>query len=349
MKSLLLLFVAFLTINVFPQDLQGTLQGLSKDAASSYVSPAISAFGADLNSGWVHRVPKSIIYGIDVEFGVVAMGTFFSDANKTFSSSGTFRFSTSEAQQLVQGINDPTVRNNLVDQITHRDFNVGISGPTIAGSKSDSVKIAFPGTTLTSTSNGQQYTIPSKNITTAITGLLGNMSALPIGAPQLTIGTFYGTSVSLRYVPTIKLSDKLGDFSYFGIGFQNNPSMWIPFPIPLDISVGFFTQTMKIGTIFSSSATTFGIYGSKTFGSSALNVSPYVGFSYETSSIDVAYDFIVDTPTGQTSEHITFNLKGENNARVVVGAAFKLAVINLNVDYNISTYSSVSAGFGFIF
>ena len=56
------------------------------------LGPTVSAFGADLNSGWVHRVPKATIFGIDIELGFVAMGTFFSDNNKTFSTSGTFRF-----------------------------------------------------------------------------------------------------------------------------------------------------------------------------------------------------------------------------------------------------------------
>jgi hypothetical protein len=348
MRFLLLFVIVLFAINVYPQnDLQSTLQSLSKDAASSYVAPAISAFGADLNSGWVHRVPTATIYGIDVEIGVVAMGTFFSDANKTFSSTGTFQFSRAEAQLLVQGIGNQQTRDDLVNQIIQKTFNVGISGPTIAGSKNDTVKIAFHGTTLTS--NGQTYNIASKNVITPVTGLLDQISALPIGAPQLTIGTFYGTSISFRYVPAIKLSDKLGDFSYFGIGFQHNPAVWLPFPLPLEVSVGFFTQTMKIGTIFSSSATTFGIFGSKTFGPSALNVTPYMGLSYESSSIDVAYDFVVDTPTGQTNDHITFNLTGENSVRLIVGASFKLAIINLNVDYNISKYNSVSAGFGFIF
>jgi hypothetical protein len=213
------------------------------------------------------------------------------------------------------------------------------------GSKSDTVKIGFKGTTI----NG--YTIPSASITTGVTGYLENLPAFPLAAPQLTIGTFYGSSLAIRWVPTMKLSDKVGDFSYFGIGVQHNPAAWLPFPLPLDVSIGLFTQTMKLGTTFKSSATTFGIFGSKTFGTGAFNVAPYGGFSYESSSADVSYDFLIETTVpGETStQHITFNLVGENSARITLGAAFKLGFLSLNVDYNIAKYNVVSAGLGFIF
>src|SRR5674476_144172 len=264
----LLFFTLLIAFNLFPQDskdLQTVLQKLSKDAASAYVGPTVSAFSADLNSGWIHRVPKATIFGIDIELGVVAMGTFFSNNNKTFSTSGTFRFNTVQATQLVQGVNAPqSVKDNLINQIIQQDFTVGISGPTIVGSKSDTVKIGFKGTTI----NG--YTIPAASVATGVIGYLENMPVFPLFAPQLTIGTFYGSSVAIRYVPAIKLDPKVGDFSYFGIGVQHNPAMWLPFPLPLEVSVGLFTQTMKLGDVFQSSATTFGIFGSKTFGPGAF-------------------------------------------------------------------------------
>ena len=131
--------------------------------------------------------------------------------------------------------------------------------------------------------------------------------------------------------------------------------MWLPFPLPLEVSIGLFTQSMKLGTVFQSSATTFGIYGSKTFGPGALNVTPYAGLSYESSSSDVAYDYNIEiavpgvTGTVTSPQHISFNLVGENSVRFMIGAAFKLAFISLNVDYNISNYNVASAGLGIIF
>jgi hypothetical protein len=348
---LLLLFAVFFTFNLYPQnDLQSLLQKLSKDAASAYVGPTVSAFGADLNSGWVHRAPKATIFGIDIELGVVAMGTFFSQSNKTFSTSGTFRFNSEQAGQLVDALNPnlpSNIRTNLINQIIQQDVNVGISGPTIVGSKSDSVKVGIQNYTINY--NGNQYNFGGENVALPVTGYLENWPAFPLFAPQLTIGTLYGSSLSLRFVPSMKLSDKVGNFSYFGIGVQHNPAMWLPFPLPLEVSVGLFTQTMKIGTVFQSSATTFGIYGSKTFGPGLFNVTPYAGFSYESASTDVSYDFIIDYPVAGTLQHVSFNLVAENSVRMIIGAAFKLGFISLNVDYNISKYNVASAGFSFIY
>jgi hypothetical protein len=53
-------------------------------------------------------------------------------------------------------------------------------------------------------------------------GLLEDLPALPLFAPQLTVGTIYGTQASFRFVPTYDVTD-LGDFKYFGFGLQHNP------------------------------------------------------------------------------------------------------------------------------
>ena len=224
--------------NVYSQDLNETLQRLSKDAASSYVSPVISAFGGNLNSGWVHRAPKSEIWGVDIEVGAVAMGTFFNDQNKTFSSSGTFRFSYEQADKIIptkyNGVTIPTSdRNALVLDLTKKDISVGISGPTVVGKKSDSVKIVYAGDKIYY--KGNELSL-NKNVTLPVTGYLEELPALPLAAPQLTIGTLYGTMVSIRYLPSIKIDDKLGEFKYFGFGIQHNFSMWLPFPMPLEVS-----------------------------------------------------------------------------------------------------------------
>ncbi|MCK9212241.1 MAG: hypothetical protein M0P61_15480, partial [Ignavibacteriaceae bacterium] len=138
-----IILVAFIFSGVGKsQDLQGTLHKLTGSAGEGYLSPVISAFGANLNSGWVHKSPSSKLFGIDIEVGVVAMATMFGDNNKTFSSSGTFRFSQSQARTMIDKSSD--VRLNLLSnsqkdefaaKIAQQDFSVGISGPTIVGKK----------------------------------------------------------------------------------------------------------------------------------------------------------------------------------------------------------------------
>jgi len=341
--------VAFFYSKVNAQDnLQKTLSDLSSDAASAYVAPIVSGFGANLNSGWVHRIVPAKIYSLDIEFTLVGMGTFFNNSNKSFSTAGSFRFNTEQAMNMTSNISDPNARNAIVNQIISEDMQVGISGPTIVGSKGQNVAISFPGKTYTY--NSQQYPIPAQNIElSGVNGLLDNLSILPLAAAQFSIGTFYGTAAEIRFLPSIQLNSDLGTISYFGFGIQHNPGMWLDEPLPVDVSVGVYTQTMKVGNIFKSTATSFGIYAGKTFGTNLLGVSPYAGFSFETSTITVNYTRTISTQAGPEDVNVSFDLKGENNIRFSLGASFTLLFLNLNVDYSVAKYNSVSAGLGFAF
>jgi hypothetical protein len=331
-------------------ELESTLSKLSQSAASKYVAPIVSGFGANLNSGWVHRAPSSKIFGIDFEIGFVFMGTMMGDDAKNFSSSGTFRFNKAQALQMVQNVSsNAAVRDALANELIKQDFNVNISGPTIVGSETEFVGVDFSGTNITV--SGTSYTVPAQRVETPVSGYLKDLSVLPLFAPQFTIGTVYGTTASFRFLPSIEIGD-LGKFSYFGFGLQHNPSMFIPVPIPLDVSVAFFTQSLKVGDIFDASATTFGLYASKQFGPGALSVTPYAGLAFESSSIKIKYNQIISDPTNPSQElkiPVDFELEGENSARFVLGASFKLALISINVDYSMAKYNSFSAGLGIAF
>jgi hypothetical protein len=345
------LFTFFISQATFAQEdtktLEGTLSSLSQSAASKYVSPIVSGFGANLNSGWVHRAPSSKIFGVDIEIGFVFMGTMMGDDAKSFSTNGTFRFTRDQAKEMVQNASpNQAVRDALVDKIILEDFNVVISGPTIVGSETEFIGVDFSGKSYDI--NGVPYTVPAQKVVTPVSGYLKDLSVLPLFAPQFTIGTVYGTTASFRFLPSIEIQD-LGKFSYFGFGLQHNPSMFIPVPIPLDVSVAFFTQSLKVGDIFDASATTFGLYASKQFGPGALSVTPYAGLAFESSSIKIKYNQVLNSPTGDIELPVEFELEGENSARFVLGASFKLALISINADYSMSTYNSFSVGLGLAF
>ena len=335
--------------------LQETLTKLTGNAGEAYVSPIISAFGANLNSGWVHKSPSSKIFGIDLEVGVVAMATMFGDNNKTFNSSGTFRFSQAQARSMIDQSNDPKIglllnyqKDELAAKVAQQEFTVGISGPTIVGKKESEVMVDFSGANITY--NAQTYKVDPQSIATGAKGFLGDLSALPFFAPQFSLGTVYGTMATFRFLPSVNIQD-LGKFSYFGFGLQHNPAMFIPVPLPVDVSAAFFTQSLKVGDIFKATATTFGLYVSKTFGL-GISITPFAGFAIESSSVDVSYDVqYAPLAVGQPviKDKISFTMKGENSSRFTIGASIKLALLNLSVDYSLAKYKSASLGVNFIF
>ncbi len=337
------LFSIIFLLNSKAQTLEETLLKISGDASKSYVLPIGSAFGSNLNSGWVRRAPSASKFSLDIDFNFVVMATFFGDNSKTFSSSGDFRFSRAQAEQIVPATITGAIRNSIIEKIIGKYFNVSISGPTIVGSKSDSVRVIFPGAVI------QGQNLGSKTIVLPVSGFLEDLPVLPLAAPQLTVGTLYGTSVSLRILPEVEINKDLGKFKFSGFGIQHNPAVWLPFDLPLNVSLGYFTQSLGVGTIFNSSSSIFGIYASKKFGPSGLSIEPYGGLSFESSKIEVSYDVTFDSPTGPVPSKISYEMEGENSTRLTLGTNLNIGPVTLSIDYNISKYSALSGSLGFGF
>jgi hypothetical protein len=174
---------------------------------------------------------------------------------------------------------------------------------------------------------------------------ISDLSFLPLAAPQLSLGTVFGTRVTFRYLPSITIDEELGKFKYFGFGIQHNPGVLLPTPLPFDVGVGYFTQTLEIGTLFKAKTTAFGINASKRLGVGPINITPYAGFMIEKSNIDITYDFVLDEGTiDEQVIPIAFELEGENRSRITLGLSIRLLMLNFNADYNIGKYNSVTVG-----
>lgn len=344
-----LMMVVAVSMGAYAQSLEETMQKLAKDAAMGYVQPIASGFGANLNSGWMYRAPQATVFGLDVDFGIVVMGSFMADDAKKFSRSGTFTFDSLTAAVITSGIANTAVRDSAIRFIRNTPLTVTISGPTIVGSKDSSVRVSYSGGDQFSFGTSTYNFNPAGQVL-PVQGYLEDIPLLPLAAPQLSLGTIYGTKVILRYLPELDFG-KIPKVSYFGFGIQHNPFMWIPVPEPpLDVSLGFFTQTLKIGSIFESKATMVGVQASKTFGPGVVNITPYFGLSVESSSMSVTYNFPDQRPGAVAGSTIpvSFSLDGENTTRLTIGLSLKLAIFKLNADYNIAKFNTISGGLGII-
>jgi hypothetical protein len=364
-KLIILMFIAFGIINLIyaqdtSNDLQGTLEQLSGTAGKSYVDPFAQAVATDFNGGWFHKVPKAEIFGWDLEFGVVAMGSFFNSDKKTFETEhAKFRFTRDQATQIVEKPSDmpDEVYQAFIDQFIQTDFTVGIYGPTIIGDKYDEetgangIHVVFPTKTVTYDINGLPVSVnvPEYDYPLQIGGLLSDLPAMPLVAPQLTLGTAAGTQICIRYLPETTIDETIGKISYMGYGIQHNPAVWLPFKIPVDVALAFFTQNLKVGELAELSGTTVGLNVAKTFGLKMLSVTPYAGIAAESAKMKFHYDYEVQTLAGPMTNRIAFEIEGQNTTRATLGLNFRLGIINLNVDYNLGKYQSATAGFMFNF
>ena len=332
------------------QNLEETMQNLGVAAGKAYVAPIVSGFGSNLNAGWYHKAPAATKFGFHVEAGVVAMGTLLSGGSKTMNVSGGFRLDAAQAQELANQSVDTTqtggtvLRDSLAAALRRADQTVTFNGPTIIGSEDDALTFAVATSPFTfGKPGGGDTTItlaPFSDTIPGVTGLLDGLPALPLFAPQLTLGTIYGTNVTLRWLPEVETTEEIGSVKFFGFGVQHNPGVWLGSTLPVDLSVGYFMQTLEVGTLFKAQSQALGLNASKTFGWRFLNVTPYGGVQFESSSFDFAYDLMVD---GEEIP-IEFSLDGENKYRATAGLSLRLLALNINADYNIGKYNSYSLG-----
>jgi len=339
------LFSFALPAAVQAQDLENTLNNLSRAAGKAYVAPLVNGFGANMNAGWFHKAPSARLLGIDFEFGVVAMGTLVKDDDKTFETSGPFQFNYDQALELASQVTANQVLQGLIaEQIAAQTYTVGISGPTAVGSDMESIMIGFAGDRISV--GGTEYDIPVQDIDLGIGGVLSDLSILPHAAPQLSVGTVMGTQATLRYLPALEISSEIGELEYLGFGIQHNPLVWLPghILIPVNVSVGYFTQKLTVGDLFECTTSAFGVNVSRKFGA-GLGITPYAGFMLEKSEMTFTYDYLVEAAPGVVNENsIEFTMKGENKSRLIVGAALNLGLINIVADYNIAKHQNISAG-----
>jgi hypothetical protein len=341
LKHFLIILAFILTITNLnrSQSLEETLSNLSQDAGVAYVGPIITAFGSNMNAGWVNGVPSASILGLDIQVRIIAVGSFFNDDEKTFLTHGEFSFTSEQADDILQasGIEPGNTYDNIKAEILSRPWSVDIGGPTIIGSGDERVKVIFPGAEIQGVSIDSVITTISE-----VDGFLDGVPVFPTPAIQLNVGSIAGTNVSFRYFPTVDIGD-VGKTGLWGLGILHNIGFWFSNPLPIEIGLGYFYQDLDIGTVFQNKSNMLGIYVSKTFGM-IVSFEPYIGVTYETSKTKMQYTYYFDTPVGRQSQSIDVDLDGKNTAGLTVGAQLNLPVVSLNVDYKIAKIKTLTVG-----
>ena len=328
-------------------DFNNTIKNLSSDAAKGYVGPVIGSFGSNLNSGWITKAPPATKFSFSLDLKIIAMGSVIDDAQKTFSTLGSFNFTESQAAEIAANIpTDAGTQAQIKQELLSHAWDLKISGPTIMGAEDQYVTLDFQGQTV------QGYSIPNYQLTD-VKGYISDLplNLFPTATIQLGVGTFLGTNVAIRWFPKVNIKD-LGDFTYWGFGLMHNPAIWFDQEFPVDIAVGYFYQDLKVGTIFETKTNLFGIFASKTYGS-IISLTPYAGITTESAKTTIQYDYTYDEDTGTgpvtRTQNISFEMEAPNSVGFTIGAAFKLAILNLNIDYKFANVNTVSAGLTFGF
>ncbi|MBN2009832.1 hypothetical protein JW960_10865 [candidate division KSB1 bacterium] len=163
-----------------------------------------------------------------------------------------------------------------------------------------------------------------------------NMTMLPIAAPQLTVGSLFGSDITIRWVD-LDLGENWGRLSLTGWGIRHSISQYIPL-FPVDVAVGFYRQSFKVGDIVDANATFLSAQASITRGIFTI----YGGLGTESSNLDIAYTF----EDAEISQTVSFELKAENSVRMTVGFALNAGPLMLHTDFNIASQKVLVLGIG---
>jgi hypothetical protein len=167
-----------------------------------------------------------------------------------------------------------------------------------------------------------------------------NTNVFPLLIPQLTIGTFYGTEASVRYISTPSLGGgKFPSTSLFGISVRHSISQY--FTLPIDISISGYHSNFNVEDMVEYQGTSAGLQISRTFALMTL----YGGFAWETSTTRVHYT--PDTPYSAANVDVT--LDGGNHYRLTTGFEIDLQAVKLFADANFGVIQHFSGGIGFGF
>lgn len=172
-----------------------------------------------------------------------------------------------------------------------------------------------------------------------------NQTSVPAAIPQVAFSAL-GTELMARFVPKTVIEDVSIDL--LGGAVKHSISQYIPL-CPVDIAVQAMYNKLSIGSPDLDISTTnvaINAHVSKSFGVAIL----YGGLQYEKTTMDIEYTFTGDELEGVfENDKLKVNLEGENNVRLTLGAALKLAIFVINADANIGSQTAFVAGLNFVF
>ena len=348
-----LITITFLTALTFSAKAQsdGGISDLFKGSPSdvnklmnAYTTPLFKGFGNSLNGGWTNTAKTQGLLHFTLRISATA--TAIPTKDKTFN------------------INSLGLAN-----IKPTDPNQTMA-PTFGGDKNMSTGITY-----TDQNSGATYktTLPK-----------GVSQYVPSGQVQLTVGLVKNTDVTIRFVPTTKISDDVGKVGVFGFGLKHDiiqdfvkkgPEK----PFDLAIAVGYtrlnYTKSLNVqpesGTVVTSGNTDFsnqrleghfsGVNASLILSKKLLFFTPFVSVGYQTSSTDVTlkgnYPFVTGvTPITNKPSYTSYadpiSIKGSgaglSGTRADVGFQLSLTILKIYASYGVSStgYNSANLGIG---
>lgn len=315
-KKIAALAAILLTIGFAATSPTELIQQIGEQVLVDYTKPFVSAFGAALNSGLYHTAASHKMGGFDLQ--LKAMYIPIPEAGKTY-------------HYRVPGLTPSLTNPGQLDTVWFEG-----TANTVFGPKESTV--VYQG----------RDTIAIPPILPPGTGL----SFFPFVMPQLTVGIYYGSEITIRFIPKFSipgLDEKVG---FWGIGIKEDITQ-LPVPflqnLPLNIAIQGAYQNLQVGDIVTSTAMNVNVHASKKFSV----ITPYIGVGWEDAKLQFKYSFSYQEPDPANpttpitrTVNIDKTIPSDNKIRLVAGFSLNLGPILFNAAYNLAKYSVISGGLG---
>ncbi len=168
-----------------------------------------------------------------------------------------------------------------------------------------------------------------------------DLDGFEIAAPQISIGSVFGTRALIRYIAFDLGDSDFGDFSYVGFGAQHSITQWVPDMLPFDMAAGFMVQDFEIGDgLVDARAMHFNVTASKDY----RFFQPYVGLGIDTVELDAEY---VDDDGEDPDLSFDVSLDREIDPHLTLGVAGKLPYVHAFIEFNAAAATGVAVGLSF--
>jgi hypothetical protein len=171
-----------------------------------------------------------------------------------------------------------------------------------------------------------------------------DVGSFAITAPQVRVGSVFGTEAMIRFIAFRIGDSELGDVRMAGFGIRHSISQYMG-PVPVvDIAASFFWQDLKLGEnsngedLSRTKSYSLGAQASKNF---STIFSPYAGLYYNTYKTDITYT----SEASGVPENIELSFD-DGYVQFTLGLELNLWIFNVWGEYNIAERQSFGAGFG---
>lgn len=318
------------------QDLNSNLASVTDEYSRLYVAPLIDAYGANINAGLFHtaKIGGGLLPKVDLYLGVKVFGAML-PADRSLSLS----YQTEEIYTAPNG-------QRYVVPVT---FDIQ-NAPTVFGETEAGEASAAINETVDAGPDGTMGTADDIVINDVLSmpllpGLV-NTPVAPLLVPQVGVGSFMGTDVIVRYLPTLQ-TDSYGSISFRGAGVRHSISQYIPM-FPADISAQLVYQRLSITDELDQQTLLAKAFAANVAISKSFTViTLYGGLQAEKTTVSVDYEFDTGEPE-LGIQTISFSQQAQNRFRMIAGLSFTPGPIQLNVDYAVGSLNTVSAGLGIV-